>query len=204
MVARRYNEADIDFGAIDADLAKLAPPKLGLKDVLDRLRERMLEQRAKGVTVAQMHEVLKARGVEIGERSLKAFLDKGELPGRKAAKAAEQSAAGGCGRRPVLSAFLRLRECEVGRGGERPARARKRRAWREARAGVPWQGGDRSASGGGAKRHAAKRGSGHGAKRGPILAVARTGPCGKRCAAIMRRRCRRECRAGAPCRRGSR
>ena len=93
MVARRYNEAEIDFGAIDGGLAKLAPPKLGLKDVLDRLRERMLEQRAKGVTVAQMHEVLKARGVEIGERSLKAFLDKGELPGRKAAKAAEQAAA---------------------------------------------------------------------------------------------------------------
>ena len=57
MVARRYNESDIDFGAIDGNLAKLAPPKLGLKDVLDRLRERMLEQRAKGVTVAQMHEV---------------------------------------------------------------------------------------------------------------------------------------------------
>ena len=49
--------------------------------MLDRLRERMLEQRAKGVTVAQMHEVLKARGIEIGERSLKTFLDKGELPG---------------------------------------------------------------------------------------------------------------------------
>ena len=92
MVARRYNEADIDFGAIDADLAKLAPPKLGLKDVLDRLRERLLEQRAKGVTVAQMHEVLKARGVEIGERSLKAFLDKGEFPGRRTAKAVAQSA----------------------------------------------------------------------------------------------------------------
>ena len=37
----------------------------------------------KGVTVAQMHEVLKARGIEIGERSLKLFLEKGELPGRK-------------------------------------------------------------------------------------------------------------------------
>ncbi len=91
MVARRFNESDIDFEAIDADLAKLAPPKLSLKDVLDRLRERMLEQRAKGVTVAQMHEVLKARGIEIGERSLKTFLDKGELPGRKA-RAAVQTA----------------------------------------------------------------------------------------------------------------
>ena len=90
MVVRRYNESDIDFEAIDANLAKLAPPKLSLKDVLDRLRERMLEQRAKGVTVAQMHEVLKARGIDMGERSLKVFLDKGELPGRKAAKVAAQ------------------------------------------------------------------------------------------------------------------
>ena len=92
MVARRYNESDIDFEAIDADLAKLVPPKLGLKDVLDRLRSRLLEQRAKGVTVTQMHEVLKKRGIEIGERSLKAFLDKGELPGRKAVKVAAQAA----------------------------------------------------------------------------------------------------------------
>ncbi len=90
MVVRRYNESDVDFEAIDADLAKLAPPKLSLKDVLDRLRERMLEQRARGVTVAQMQEVLKARGIELGERSLKVFLDKGELPGRKAAKVAAQ------------------------------------------------------------------------------------------------------------------
>ena len=50
----------------------------------------MVEQRARGVTVAQMHEVLKARGIELGERSLRAFLDKGDLPGRKAAKVAAQ------------------------------------------------------------------------------------------------------------------
>ena len=91
MVGRRFNETDVDFDAIDADLAKLAPPKLSLKDVLDRLRERMLEQREKGVTVAQMHEVLKAQGIELGERSLKAFLDKGELPGRRVAKAASRA-----------------------------------------------------------------------------------------------------------------
>ena len=66
MVVRRYNKSDIDFEAIDTDFAKLAPPKLTLKEVLDRLRERMLEQRARGVTVAQMHEVLKARGIELG------------------------------------------------------------------------------------------------------------------------------------------
>ena len=48
MVVRRFNESDIDFDAIDTDLAKLAPPKLTLKDVLDRLRERMLEQTVQG------------------------------------------------------------------------------------------------------------------------------------------------------------
>ena len=42
MPARRFNEGDIDFEAIDADLVKLVAPKLGLKDVLDRLRERLL------------------------------------------------------------------------------------------------------------------------------------------------------------------
>ena len=92
MPAKRFNETDIDFEAIEGELAKLAPPKLSLKDVLDRLRDRMVEQRAKGVTVAQMHEVLNARGIEIGERSLKAFLDKGELLGRKAAKSVAQAA----------------------------------------------------------------------------------------------------------------
>jgi len=100
MVARRFNEADIDFEAIDSDLAKLAPPKLTLKDVLDRLRERMVEQRAKGVTVAQIHEVLTARGIEIGERSLKAFLDKGDLPGRKTAKSMANVTASEEGRDP--------------------------------------------------------------------------------------------------------
>ena len=92
MPARRFNEGDIDFEAIDADLAKLAAPKLSLRDVLDRLRVRLLEQRAKGVTVTQMHEVLNARGVEIGERSLKVFLDKGELPGRKVAASVAKAA----------------------------------------------------------------------------------------------------------------
>ena len=99
MAARLFNEGDIDFKAIDSDLAKLAPPKLSLKEVLDRLRDRLLEQQAKGVTVAQMHEVLRARGIEIGERSLKLFLEKGELPTRKAAasaaKAAEPEPGGG-------------------------------------------------------------------------------------------------------------
>ena len=46
----------------------------------------MLGQRAKGVTVSQIHQVLKGCGIEIGVRSLKAFLDKGELPGRRTAK----------------------------------------------------------------------------------------------------------------------
>ena len=64
------------------------PPKLSLTDVLDRLRKRLIEQQAKGVTVAQMHEVLKSGAIDITERSLRTFLDKGVLPGRKVAEAA--------------------------------------------------------------------------------------------------------------------
>ena len=88
MPAKRFNKADIDFDAIDGELAKLVPPKLSLTDVLDRLRKRLVEQQAKGVTVAQMHEVLKSGGIDITERSLRTFLDKGVLPGRKVAEAA--------------------------------------------------------------------------------------------------------------------
>ena len=88
MPAKRFNEADIDFDAIDGELAKLVSPKLSLPDVLDRLRKRLVEQRAKGVTVAKMHEVLNAGGINITERSLRTFLDKGVLPGRKIAETA--------------------------------------------------------------------------------------------------------------------
>ena len=87
MPAKRFNETDIDFDAIDGELAKLVPPKLSLADVLDRLRKRLVEHRAKGVTVAQMHEVLNAGGIAITERSLRTFLTKGLLPGRKVAEA---------------------------------------------------------------------------------------------------------------------
>ena len=86
MPAKRFNEADIDFDAMDGELAKLVPPKLSLTDVLDRLRKRLIEQQAKGVTVAQMHDVLKSGGIDITERSLRTFLDKGVLPGRKVAE----------------------------------------------------------------------------------------------------------------------
>ena len=85
--AKRFNEADIDFDAIDGELAKLAPLKLTLVDVLSRLRKRLVEQQAKGVTLPQMHEVLKSRGIDITERGLRTFLDKGVLPGRKVADA---------------------------------------------------------------------------------------------------------------------
>ncbi len=88
MPAKRFNEADIDFDALDGELAKFEPPKLSLTDVLDCLRKRLVKQQAKGVTVAQMHEVLKSSGIDITERSLRTVLDKGVLPGRKVAEAA--------------------------------------------------------------------------------------------------------------------
>ena len=88
MPAKRVEDADIDFDAIDGELTKLVPPKPSLADVLDRLRKRLAEQQAKGTTVAQMHEVLKSGSIAISERSLRTFLIKGVLPGRKVAEAA--------------------------------------------------------------------------------------------------------------------
>lgn len=84
MAGRRFNEADIDFDGIAGDLSRLKPPKLSLEEVLARLREPMLEKQRQGVSVAQMCAVLKVRGIAVGERSLKTYLAKGELPGSKA------------------------------------------------------------------------------------------------------------------------
>ena len=95
MPAKRFNEADIDFDAIDGELAKLVPPKLSLTDVLDRLRKRLVEQQAKGVTVDQMHEVLKSGGIAITERrSADVSGPRGVLPGRKVAEAARSYGVG--------------------------------------------------------------------------------------------------------------
>ena len=80
----------------------LVPPKLSLTDVLDRLRKRLVEQQAKGVTVAQMHEVLKSGGIDITERSLRTFLDQGRVAGKEGCRG-RQGHGVGTRQRSVLS-----------------------------------------------------------------------------------------------------
>ena len=89
MAERTFNEVDVDFGAIEAALEKLPTPTITLGDVLERLRPSLVEQRKRGVSIGQMREVLKGYGVEIGERSLKRFVETGVLPGRKRAAVGE-------------------------------------------------------------------------------------------------------------------
>ena len=86
MPAKRFNEADIDFDAIDGELAKLVPPKLSLTDVLDRLRKRLVEQQAKGVTVAQMHEVLKSGGIAYHGAQSADVSDQGRIAGKESCR----------------------------------------------------------------------------------------------------------------------
>ena len=85
-MAKEFTEAEIDFEGVTKELARLVPPKVTLVEVLGRLRETMLEQKAKGVTLKQMRAVLEARGINVSERKLRSFLETGELgPGRKPA-----------------------------------------------------------------------------------------------------------------------
>ena len=131
MTAKRFNEADIDFDAMDGELAKLVPPKLSLTDVLDRLRKRLVEQQAKGVTVAQMHEVLKSGGIDITERSLRTFLDQGRVAGKEGCRG-RQGHGVGRRQRSVLSWNERriwIREAAIRRSEERRVR---RRGFRDA------------------------------------------------------------------------
>ena len=85
-MARQFTEAEIDFEGVAKDLSRLVPPKVTLEEILGRLRDVMLEQKAKGVTVKQMVRVLEERGINVSERKLRTFLETGELgPGRKPA-----------------------------------------------------------------------------------------------------------------------
>ena len=89
MPAKRVDDADIDFDAIDGELPKLVPPKPSLAAVLDRLRKRLAEQQAKGVTVAQMHEVLKSGGIDITERSPRTLSGQGRVAGKEGCRGRE-------------------------------------------------------------------------------------------------------------------
>ena len=93
-MAKEFTEAGIDFEGVTKELGRLVPPKVTLVEVLGRLREAMLEQKAKGVTLKQMRAVLEARGINVSERKLRSFLETGELgPGRKPAGIATTAAA---------------------------------------------------------------------------------------------------------------
>ena len=93
MVGRGYKESDVDFEAIGEEMGKLVPPRLSVEDVLARLRDKMVVQRKKGVSLDQMCEVLTRRGIDVGVRQLKSYLEKGEMPGaRKQARGREETA----------------------------------------------------------------------------------------------------------------
>ena len=97
-MAREFTEAEIDFDGVARELSRLVPPRVTLAEVLGRLRETMLEQKAKGVTVKQMRAVLEGRGINVSERKLRVFLETGELgPGRKPAGIVTTEATGHSG-----------------------------------------------------------------------------------------------------------
>ena len=83
MAGTSFNAADIDFAALETKIAKLKPRKLEIEEVLGQVRARMVEQWKKGVTVAQLREALGESGIDVAERSLKLYLENGELPVRK-------------------------------------------------------------------------------------------------------------------------
>ena len=95
MVRWEFNKSALNFEEIEAKLGKIEPPKLTLAEVMDRLRDKLKAQQARGVTVAQLREVLKGYGIELGEKTLHKYLETGELPVRKAARGKVEAATDG-------------------------------------------------------------------------------------------------------------
>ena len=92
-MAKEFIEAEVDFEGVAKDLSKLVPPKVTMEQILGRLRDTLLEQKAKGVTVKQMCDVLKEHAINVSERKLRYFIETGELgPGRPPAGVAPDRA----------------------------------------------------------------------------------------------------------------
>ncbi|MDE0334484.1 MAG: hypothetical protein OXI64_05955 [Defluviicoccus sp.] len=95
MARSSFKADDIDFEDIRKSMVGLKVPKLELADVLTELRPTMIEQRERGVSVEQLAEVLRQKGIQVGVRNLKRFIEKGELMGARPARAERTTDAGG-------------------------------------------------------------------------------------------------------------
>ncbi len=81
MARSSFIAEEIDFEGIEKSMGALEPPKLRLEEVLRRVRDKMIESRKRGVTVEQLAETLREKGIEVGVRNLNHFIEKGELLG---------------------------------------------------------------------------------------------------------------------------
>ena len=95
MARSSFIAEEIDFEGIEKSMGALEPPKLRLEEVLRRVRDKMIESRKRGVTVEQLAETLRDKGIEVGVRNLNHFIEKGELLGgrpKRGTSPVEQSA----------------------------------------------------------------------------------------------------------------
>ena len=107
MARSSFIAEEIDFEGIEKSMGALEPPKLRLEEVLRRVRDKMIESRKRGVTVEQLAETLRDKGIEVGVRNLNHFIEKGELLGgrpKRGTSPVEQSAAAAEGVPPAAEA----------------------------------------------------------------------------------------------------
>ena len=99
MAKEQFVEQQVDFQGIEAAFSDLRPPMLALEEILERLRPKMLGHIERGVRVEQLADALKEKGIDVGARRLRVYLERGELPGqrkrRMAAPEARSAAAAG-------------------------------------------------------------------------------------------------------------
>ena len=86
MIGNVFGHTQVQTSARYADLANDS-----VQSAPNRIASRIADVR---------HEVLKERGIELGDRSLKTFLDKGKLPGRRGATAVARAAQADVGSDP--------------------------------------------------------------------------------------------------------
>ncbi|MCY4607889.1 MAG: hypothetical protein OXD40_04740 [bacterium] len=91
MPRTEYVETHLDFGAIADDLGAIEPPKITLRQILERIRPQLELSRKRGATYEQMSKTLKAHGIVASARAIREFME-GTATKRSAAGADRRTA----------------------------------------------------------------------------------------------------------------
>ena len=84
MADKSLKAVEFDADALRAEIRKVRPERVIYQEILEEMAGLLREKIAEGASVKALADALARQGVKVGERSLKVFLDTGQIAGKEA------------------------------------------------------------------------------------------------------------------------